>query len=210
MLWVDMRWQPWTSGESQATGRPTTNPATLGDEPDPSSPDGRAASATTSTDITTTTTKAPHKSNKQSRASSPSAATAGIAGWASFGDPRILVQTVVLTSTIVLALQVRRRYLCRFPDAGSIPPSYFRRKSVFGYVTSVGDGDNFRIFHTPGGRMAGWGWLPWMTIPVSRKDLKDNTVYAHLWWFLSYLPGLATFHTYLLSFSTALLHQHRD
>jgi hypothetical protein len=43
-------------------------------------------------------------------------------------------------------------------------------------VTSVGDGDNFRIYHTPGGRLAGWGWLPGRRIPMDKKELKDQTV----------------------------------
>jgi hypothetical protein len=43
-------------------------------------------------------------------------------------------------------------------------------------VTSVGDGDNFRIFHTPGGRLAGWGWLLWKRVPRGKKELRDNTV----------------------------------
>jgi hypothetical protein len=40
----------------------------------------------------------------------------------------------------------------------------------------VGDGDNFRVFHTPGGRLAGWGWLPWRRVPKEKKDLKNKTV----------------------------------
>ncbi|KAL8748249.1 MAG: hypothetical protein Q9184_007469, partial [Pyrenodesmia sp. 2 TL-2023] len=52
----------------------------------------------------------------------------------------------------------------------------WRKRSLFGYVTSVGDADNFRIFHTPGGRLAGWGWLPWRRVPDKVKELKDNTV----------------------------------
>lgn len=90
--------------------------------------------------------------------------------------PRTLVPTLVLTSGILLAVRFHRSYLRRIPDAPSISSSYLRRRSVFGQVTSVGDGDNFRIFHTPGGRLAGWGWLPWKKVPTNKKDLKDNTV----------------------------------
>ena len=40
-----------------------------------------------------------------------------------------------------------------------IPTNVFRRKYLYGKVTSVGDGDNFLFFHTPGGVLGGWHWL---------------------------------------------------
>ncbi len=44
---------------------------------------------------------------------------------------------------------------------------------------SVGDADNFRLFHTPGGRLLGWGWL--RQIPEARKDLaKAGTLHIRL------------------------------
>lgn len=96
--------------------------------------------------------------------------------WTAFTEARTLVSTVLLTSGILFAVRFHRHYLRRVPDAPSISPSWLRRRSVFGRVTSVGDGDNFRIYHTPGGRLAGWGWLPWKKVPIAKKDLKDNTV----------------------------------
>jgi hypothetical protein len=65
-------------------------------------------------------------------------------------------------------------YLRRFPGPGHIAPNFFRRRSLFGKVTSVGDGDGFHMFHTPGGRLAGWGWL--RRVPKDRKELKGRTV----------------------------------
>ena len=53
--------------------------------------------------------------------------------------------------------QFYRSYLRRLPGTGHVSPGYFRRRSLLGKVTSVGDGDNFHLFHTPGGRLAGWG-----------------------------------------------------
>lgn len=65
-----------------------------------------------------------------------------------------------VTSATTLALfSLYKSYLRRIPGADYLKPSFFRRRSLFGYVTSVGDGDNFRFFHTPGGRLMGWGWL---------------------------------------------------
>lgn len=43
-----------------------------------------------------------------------------------------------------------------------------------GRVTAVNDGDGFRFYHTPGGRLAGWGWL--RKVPTSRGDLKGQTL----------------------------------
>lgn len=72
------------------------------------------------------------------------------------------------------ALQLYANYLRRIPGAAYVRPSFFRSRSVFGRVTSVGDGDNFHLFHTPGGRATGWGW--WRRVPETRKELKDRTV----------------------------------
>lgn len=98
-----------------------------------------------------------------------------VTDWSAWLELRTIIPTTVLTTTILLAFRLNRR-LRRFPDAVSIPPSYLRRKSIFGQVTSVGDGDNFRLYHTPGGRLAGWGWLPWKKVPTAKRELKDNTV----------------------------------
>jgi hypothetical protein len=64
--------------------------------------------------------------------------------------------------------------LRHIPGSGHIAPSFFRRRSLLGKVTSVGDGDGFHMFHTPGGRLAGWGWL--RSVPKDRKELKGRTV----------------------------------
>lgn len=75
----------------------------------------------------------------------------------------VLWQTVLpaltLTATTLLCLRFYKSHLRRIPNATHIKPSYLRTRSLYGYVTSVGDGDNFRLFHTPGGRFAGWGWM---------------------------------------------------
>ncbi|KAF4587680.1 nuclease domain containing protein [Ophiocordyceps camponoti-floridani] len=72
------------------------------------------------------------------------------------------------------ALQLYAHFLRRIPGADYIRPSYFRTRSLYGRVTSVGDGDNFHLFHTPGGRAVGWGWL--RRVPQERKELKDRTI----------------------------------
>lgn len=99
--------------------------------------------------------------------------------WAEFTEPRTLVSTLVLTASSLAAIHLYRTYLRRIPEAASIQTGFFRRRSLFGRVTSVGDGDNFRMFHTPGGRLAGWDWFPGRKVPRKREGLKDRTVCSY-------------------------------
>ncbi|KAL2757411.1 hypothetical protein ACRALDRAFT_1060799 [Sodiomyces alcalophilus JCM 7366] len=86
---------------------------------------------------------------------------------------------VFLTAVGSLAVfMVYQNYLRRISSAGSIPDNYFRRRSLLGKVTSVGDGDGFHLFHTPGGRLAGWGWL--RKVPDTRPALKGKTIPVRL------------------------------
>lgn len=96
--------------------------------------------------------------------------------WKHYTDPRTVVPTVLLTTTILVSVRLYRSYLRRIPEATYIRPGFFRKRSLFGTVTRVGDADNFHLFHTPGGRIAGWGWLPGRKIPEKKTDLKRNTV----------------------------------
>jgi hypothetical protein len=91
-------------------------------------------------------------------------------------DPRSVLPAVAAAITSVAAVRLYKTYLRRIPSVDHIKPHYFRQKGVFGRVTSVGDADNFRLYHTPGGRIAGWGWLPWKRVPTKRGDLTDQTV----------------------------------
>jgi len=92
-----------------------------------------------------------------------------------FTDPRSVVPAIAAAVTSVVAVRLYKTYLRRIPSVNHIKPDYFRRKGLFGQVTSVGDADNFRLYHTPGGRIAGWGWLPWKTVPT-KKGLTNQTV----------------------------------
>lgn len=97
--------------------------------------------------------------------------------WAtSLLEPRTLIPSIALTVTTIAGVRLYKSYLRRIPTINHIKPDYFRRRSLFGQVTSVGDADNFRLYHTPGGRLAGWGWLPWKTVPAKRDRLMKKTV----------------------------------
>ncbi|ODH53593.1 hypothetical protein GX48_00011 [Paracoccidioides brasiliensis] len=101
--------------------------------------------------------------------------------WAGeFKDPRNLIPTLLLTGGILFCVRIHRQYLRRIPLATNISPTYFHKRSLFGRVTSVGDGDNFRMYHTPGGRLAGWEWLPFRRVPRVKKELKDRTIHIRL------------------------------
>ncbi|KAK5732745.1 putative endonuclease lcl3 [Elasticomyces elasticus] len=58
----------------------------------------------------------------------------------------------------VALARLYKRFIRRIPTHEHLRPNDFRKRTFYGYVPSVGDGDNFHFFHTPGGRWAGWGW----------------------------------------------------
>lgn len=95
---------------------------------------------------------------------------------ARFTDSEVLLPTAILTGTTLGGFYVYKRYLRRIPSINYIKPNYYRKRSLFGTVVSVGDADNFRIFHTPGGRLTGWGWLPGRSIPRTSKEYASKTV----------------------------------
>ncbi|KAK9452118.1 uncharacterized protein V1518DRAFT_410407 [Limtongia smithiae] len=71
-----------------------------------------------------------------------------------------LAQSCALTTGVLLCASGYYRYLRRFRTAVDIPTSYYTRGRVLrGRCVYVGDGDNFRLYHTPGGVFAGWNWL---------------------------------------------------
>ncbi|KAJ8103204.1 hypothetical protein POJ06DRAFT_65370 [Lipomyces tetrasporus] len=70
------------------------------------------------------------------------------------------LESCALTGTVLVCGGFYFRYLRRFQNALSIPQSFYTRgRTLSGRVVFVGDGDNFRLYHTPGGIFAGWDWL---------------------------------------------------
>ncbi|KAK3903238.1 putative endonuclease LCL3 [Staphylotrichum tortipilum] len=96
----------------------------------------------------------------------------GIRGY--FSHPHNWIAPTATALCTLGALTFYQSYLRRIPGTSHIAPSFFRRRSLFGKVTSVGDGDGFHLFHTPGGRLAGWGWL--RRVPKDRKQLRGRTL----------------------------------
>lgn len=113
--------------------------------------------------------------NHDSRASPPAApASLTDSIWEHLSHPHNWIAPIAAASLTLGIWKFYHAYLRRIPSSNHIAPSLFRRRSLLGKVTSVGDGDGFHMFHTPGGRLAGWGWL--RRVPSDRKELKGRTV----------------------------------
>ncbi|KAL8862840.1 MAG: hypothetical protein Q9178_000782 [Gyalolechia marmorata] len=110
----------------------------------------------------------------------PSRDTLIATDWSHYRDPRNIVPVLVLTGSAFALSTFYRSYLKRIPQAINIGSRFWRKRSLFGRVTSVGDADNFRLFHTPGGRLAGWELLPWRRVPKTAKELKNKTVHIRI------------------------------
>jgi hypothetical protein len=80
--------------------------------------------------------------------------------------------------TTVSGAVVYRRYFRRIKNGDWITPDVFAKKRwVKGMVTSVGDSDNFRFYHTPA---FGWRWpLKFRIIPSTAKGepIRDHNKY---------------------------------
>ncbi|KAF8312326.1 staphylococcal nuclease [Clavulina sp. PMI_390] len=88
--------------------------------------------------------------------------------------------TAALASTATFGgLVAYKRFLKRFPDSKHIPAPLIARKGwIKGVVTSVGDADNFRIYHTPGPLFL-WK-APFRRIPTSTKELRNQTIHIRI------------------------------
>ncbi|KAJ7600785.1 hypothetical protein C8J56DRAFT_911288 [Mycena floridula] len=81
--------------------------------------------------------------------------------------------------SIVAGRSLYVRHFRRIKNADWVNPTVLlKKKWIKGYVTSVGDADNFRLYHTPG---FGWRWpLKFRRIPDVAKDLKDQTIHIRI------------------------------
>ncbi|GMM29633.1 Lcl3 protein [Martiniozyma asiatica (nom. inval.)] len=95
-------------------------------------------------------------------------------------DPVVLFYSLGTSVTIIGGFTIYHRFFKRIQTAVQIPRSYFRKKWIYGKVTSVGDGDNFHLFHLPGGMFGGWGWLRKVPDVNKFKLLKGRTIPVRL------------------------------
>lgn len=87
--------------------------------------------------------------------------------------------SIATTATTLALIRLYKTYLRRIPSVDYLKPEFFRRRSFFGYVTRVGDGDNFHLYHTPGGRLLGWGWLR-RVHNLKGEKLKGKTMHVRI------------------------------
>lgn len=93
--------------------------------------------------------------------------------------PQVVLLSVGLTTSALAARRFYTRYVRRIRTYLNLTPRLLDgRCKLYGKVTRVGDGDNFRFFHTPGGPLMGWGWL--RHVPEKRLALKDETLMIRL------------------------------
>lgn len=95
--------------------------------------------------------------------------------------PTTIISTVVLTTLLLSAQRIYSTRLLRIPNTAHLQATYLQSRptrSIFGLVTSVGDADNFRVYHTPGGMLLGWHWL--RSTPDNRKALTGQTLHIRI------------------------------
>ncbi|KAG8912288.1 putative endonuclease lcl3 [Tulasnella sp. 408] len=70
-------------------------------------------------------------------------------------------------------ITVRRRFWKRLPNSDHVPPEAFEKRRWV-----KGDGDNFRLYHTPG---LFWRWpIKLRKVPTETKALKDQTLHIRM------------------------------
>ncbi|KAK4330416.1 TNase-like domain-containing protein [Rhodotorula toruloides] len=77
------------------------------------------------------------------------------------------------TAGLLLASnRIWHRYGRRIRNVDELAPTDFAPRRLRGVVTSVGDADNFRLYHRPALR-------PWSRPPTKRPDLKGETLHPY-------------------------------
>lgn len=170
-LWLFILWEAGSSSDSVMPWPNLWSSSTKDDRKDEQSLASKAATVLNSSSESVGHASDSTQQNPPNASSSPILRT--------FTEPQTIVAAAVLTAASLGLYRFYRSYLRRIPQATGIAPGFLRKRSIVGKVTSVGDGDNFRIYHTPGGRLAGWGWFPGRRVPTDKKELKDQTVYSH-------------------------------
>ncbi|TKA54851.1 hypothetical protein B0A53_02660 [Rhodotorula sp. CCFEE 5036] len=155
----------WLNGAPSPNAPPPAPPTRAPPTPDSPSP--------------TSTTKAAAATPRRSPSASAAADTTTDSPWLDAClrlDPTnpLLVASATALS-LVAATRVWNRYGRRIRNADSLKSEDLLKGSrrLKGYVTSVGDADNFRFWHQPTLR-------PWAKPPNKKSDLKNETLHVRL------------------------------
>ncbi|KZO97526.1 SNase-domain-containing protein [Calocera viscosa TUFC12733] len=91
--------------------------------------------------------------------------------------PYLVLTTAAASGALTLVgVRVYARYLKRIPNSDWVNPRILaEQRWVRGRVTSVGDADNFRLFHMP---LFTWG--RWRKVPNTVQELKNETIHIRL------------------------------
>lgn len=93
--------------------------------------------------------------------------------------PKVLILSLGVSTSVILSFRVYKRHFSRIRSYLDLTPDMLEgNRKLFGRVTRVGDGDNFRFYHMPGGVFLGWGWLK--HVPTKKADLKEQTLMIRL------------------------------
>lgn len=93
--------------------------------------------------------------------------------------PKVVLLSTGVAGGILLSYKFYNRFMRRIKTYLNLTPRILdNQRKLYGTVTRVGDGDNFRFYHTPGGPLMGWGWL--RKTPTKRAELKDETLMIRL------------------------------
>ncbi|TFK37557.1 hypothetical protein BDQ12DRAFT_684869 [Crucibulum laeve] len=96
-------------------------------------------------------------------------------------SPLLALSAFVLgSSTAAAGAAIYWRYGRRIKTGEWMTPDIITKKRwVKGVVTSVGDSDNFRLYHTPA--LSGYHWpFKFRRIPFVTKELKDQTLHIRI------------------------------
>lgn len=91
-------------------------------------------------------------------------------------NPLVLLYGLGTSISIIGGYTLYSKYFKRIQTAVDIPRNYLKTRWLYGKVTSVGDGDNFRFYHLPGGIFAGWGWLRKVPQVNKFKEVRGETI----------------------------------
>lgn len=92
---------------------------------------------------------------------------------------KILLLSGGIAGTLFFFVKLYNKYFTRRRTFFDLSQNMInRQKQLYGKVVKVGDGDNFRFFHMPGGIFLGWKWL---RNPKIKKDfIKNETILIRL------------------------------
>lgn len=112
--------------------------------------------------------------------------------------PAVILYSLLLTGGLLAGFSLFNKHFRQYGSVNDIPQAVFKKQWIYGKVTSVGDGDNFHLFHTPSGIFGGWGWL--RTVPKLQKNTQsDETPQVSGWWRTLFIPKVKSYQDHFMS-----------